>query len=273
MKHLLEGGRVRVSLRPGLLSDHGLAQGDSWPSVEKHHAERGGWNLEVAIVTVENIGRTAVTISNVSLLFQSRPWWRHRKPYAIVPVAEEAPGAMTASTHRLEPFDSATFVYDVWVGLDWVNPRAPVRPLSIRGSVKVAGKRRARRSPWRSRWRVTEGQQAFIEKNAEFDMLAYRRMPRHAKGDKWAETAAIPSVIDIREQFPTSGPAPEREQLQTIIEKHYFGEMKANTVMLPLYLAEDLKPFYAATPSTSPDDATAEAAERPPTTGSSPPPA
>jgi hypothetical protein len=87
-------------------------------------------------------------------------------------------------------------------------------------------------------------------------------MMRQANGDKWAKTAAIPSVIDIREQFPTSGPAPTREQLQTIIEKNYFGEMKANTVLLAFFLAEDIRSFYAASASTSPEAATVQATDR-----------
>jgi hypothetical protein len=252
-KHRLEGGRVRIRMRPGLHFDHGLSQARTWETVAEHATKRGGWSVEVAVVEVENVGRTAVTISGVGLAFRSRPWWRHKRR-TVVPFGREAPGAMTATSHRLEPFDSATFVFDVWEGLEkGGNLGTPVRPLTVRAITKVAGRRRLRLSPWRSRWEVTEGQEAFIPALAKIDMLAYRRMARHTRGDQFAEMATIPTAIEMGKQFPRNGSAPTREQVQELFERSYFGESKVACGLLAFFVAHDLKPLYrsAAPPAKS----------------------
>ncbi|TFV67219.1 UNVERIFIED_ORG: hypothetical protein E4P37_03415 [Bacillus sp. AZ43] len=254
VKYLLEGGRVRVTMSPGLQDEYSLAQAGSWSSLRDRSAHRGGWTVEVAVIKVENIGRTAVTISDVSLALRAQPWWRQRnkpwwrpKRYTIVPIARQAPGGASLDpTRRLEPFDSATFVYDVWHALDSKSrhPESPARPFAIRASIRVAGKRWARHSPWRRRWRVTAGQVAFIPERAEIGMLAYRIMSRYARGDMYAEMACIPTAIDVRAEFPLTGPAPTRQVLAQIVERHYFGEEKSAAQIIAFHMSQDLRRLY-----------------------------
>jgi hypothetical protein len=99
-----------------------------------------------------------------------------------------------------------------------------VRPLTVRAVTRVAGRRRLRLSPWRSRWEVTEGQEAFIPALARIDMLACRHMARHTRGDQFAEMATIPTAIEIEEPSSRNGPAPTREQVQELMERSYLRE-------------------------------------------------
>jgi hypothetical protein len=244
LKYLLDGARVRVKLIPGLHDDYALQTGKTWARLGKKAAEGGGWNVEVAVIKVENLGRTAVTISGPGMVFGGQPWWR--KPYRIVPIAREAPDALTVTRHRLEPFDSATFVYEVWQGVERMtrHPEALDRPLTVRAFTEVAGKWRPRQSSRRSRWRVDHGQFAFIPELAEIGMLTYRSMSRHAHGDTFGEIACIPTAIAVREQFPVDGPAPTREQLKHIIEENHFGEQKPIVGLIAYNVANDLHPLY-----------------------------
>ena len=140
-KYLLEGGRIRVRLRPGGLEEHGLSEAKTWQLLEKSTEGQGGWPVEVAILDVENLGRTPVTISNPSLDLARRRWQR-RKRRSVGPMLLKAPHAVTQQRVRLEPFDSARFVFDIWQVLPPGRlSSTPDRPLRMRGQVRVAGKR------------------------------------------------------------------------------------------------------------------------------------
>jgi hypothetical protein len=78
-KYLLEGGRIRVRPRPGGLEEHGLSEAKTWQLLEKSTEGQGGWPVEVAILDVENLGRTPVTISNPSLDLARRRWQRRKR--------------------------------------------------------------------------------------------------------------------------------------------------------------------------------------------------
>lgn len=69
-RYLLDGALVRVSLQPGLLTDYRLVRLESWAHVNGlPPKERWGWPVEVAVVKIENWGRTAVTVSMPGLDF------------------------------------------------------------------------------------------------------------------------------------------------------------------------------------------------------------
>ena len=54
----------------------------------------------------------------------------------------KAPQSVTQERVRLEPFDSARFVFDTWqVPAPGRLSSTPDRPLRVRGQVRVAGKR------------------------------------------------------------------------------------------------------------------------------------
>lgn len=245
VRYLLEGGRVRIRLRPGLLYEYALADANTWGHLAKMTAGRGGWPVEVAVVDIENTGRTAVTISGVSLDFGPTSWlpWRRR---TIGPLALKAPDATTINTYRLEPFDRVRYVFDVWQVLAPSTSRVddPPRPLRVRGSVKVAGKRGARRSPWRAGWRVVDGQVAFIPDLVEIGLATYRSLWRHTRGGDFADIVCIGTAIEVRKQFPAAGPAPSEEALRQIIDANHVGSQSPMTHLAAFYVARELRPFY-----------------------------
>jgi hypothetical protein len=246
VRYLLEGGRVRVRLRSGLLYDYALADADSWPSLAKATEGRGGWSAEVAVIDIENVGRTAVTISAVSLDLGPTSWrpWARR---TIGPMPLTAPEASTEARFRLEPFDRVRYVFDVWQVLSPSTSRVttPERPLRVRGSVRVAGKRGARRSPWRSAWRVVDGQVAFLPELVEIGMATYRAMWRHLRGDTFAEITSIQAAIEVRENFPSDGPPPTKEALRIIIDSVHVGDQSPMAHLAAYYVAKELRTFYA----------------------------
>ena len=245
VRYLLEGGRVRIRLRPGLLYEYALADANTWGNLAKMTASRGGWPVEVAVVDIENTGRTAVTISGVSLDF-GRTSWRSWGRRTIGPFALEAPDATTSNTYRLEPFDRARYVFDVWQVLAPSTSRVdgPPRPLRVRGSVRVAGKRWARRSSWRTGWPVVGGQVAFIPDMVEIGLATYRAMWRHMRGKAFAEMVSIETAIEVRRQFPADGPPPSEEALREIIEAKHVGEQSPMSHMAAFYVAQELRSLY-----------------------------
>lgn len=246
LKHLLEGGRVRVTMRPGLHDEYSLGTAKTWRQLAQRARQDGGWKVEVAVIEVENAGRTAVTIRQPSLWFRASPWWR-RKLYTVSPQGREHPGATTDGRCRLEPFDSVFYVYEIWPylssGLRSDDP--PLRPFRLGARVQVAGKRRPRRSSRRSRWLVQEDQRAFIPEIVELGLEVYRSLQRRAGSDKYAQMACIPTAIEVRKHFPVEGPAPTAHDLANIIERHYFNrEPSGFPPLAGFWLSEDIKHLF-----------------------------
>jgi hypothetical protein len=96
----------------------------------------GGWYREVAIVEVENPGRTAVTCSDIGLDLGRVHWWQ-RWRHTVTPSYLPYNDAKTEGTVRLEPFDRAFFIIDIWQVLQPVNHHSfklQDRPIKLRGS-------------------------------------------------------------------------------------------------------------------------------------------
>jgi hypothetical protein len=246
LRYLLEGGRVRVRLSPGLLTEWQLGTADTWRSLERATAKEGGWPVEVAVVDIENLGRQAVTIAEISLDFRSPPWWRPRPKRTVCPRALPAPDASTARRVRLEPFDTVRCVYDIWGVLGSAVSKEPLpRPSRIRAAARIAGKRRLRRSPWRQGWRAVNGQVAFVPGPVEIGLATYRSLWRWTHDNEGMRTIAIPVALAVRKEFPPGGTAPTKEQLQKIIEQEWlFPDKPIGVGLLALYMSRELPPFW-----------------------------
>ena len=246
VKYLLEGGRVRVRMYAGLHSDYALFQALRWKSLLQRAKKRGGWTVEVAVLEIENLGRTAVTVSEPSLdLGRTRRWGLGRKTISPRPVS--AVDACTDRSIRLEPFDRVRFVFDVWQILAPVSGEPPKRPLKLRGSLRIAGKRFRRRSPFRHTWRVVPGQLTFDSEPVEIGMAAYRAMWRHTKDDMTESHShdAIAVALAVRKKFPTDGPAPSTDDIDAILsEVHHFGPDYGKGIVA-LYVARELRNHFA----------------------------
>jgi hypothetical protein len=158
VKYLLEGGRVRVRTNAALVDDYRIRQSTrSWSTLESAVVKEDGWYMEAVEVEIENVNRSAVTLSDVNLDFGRSGRFRLGR-HSIGPAPMKFGQGSTDSTVRLEPFDLVTYVFDAWSAIDAARESRsklgmpPVR--RMRASVRVAGKRWRTRSPWRKSWRV-----------------------------------------------------------------------------------------------------------------------
>lgn len=169
VRYYRDGGRVKVRLdhvvwapqQAEIANDKGVF---SLPKIMKvgarYNAPIPPSFLELARVTVENPGRTAVSIIGPSFHLTGTndrthdvTLYRFNKEDPGNP-AEEAPV-------RLEPFDIATFYFDfrpAVMGLAKTCPR-----LSMRAQVRVAGRHLFARSRLRRRWRIVEAEDSLYE--------------------------------------------------------------------------------------------------------------
>ncbi len=181
------GARVAVGLRRGLLTYlGGLASGpfntyDRWAELAEFR--RDELHREVAIISVENRGRTAVTVFEPAMDLglqwskgRYRPFRRTMSPRLVTDYSD----AVAESKIRLEPFDTATFIFDVGLileNLPDVLRHEREKTVHLRGSIRVAGKRWARRSSRRSAFRVRSGQLT-LEADPSPRLVAYRALVR-----------------------------------------------------------------------------------------------
>lgn len=198
------GGQVRVDLKRGVLDSSGaLATGPfrtyaKWANaLNERELEL---HQEIAVIRAENRGRTAVTIFEPAIdigLYWSqgrfRPFRRTVSP-RLVPWSD----ASAATKVRLEPFDVATFLFDVGVvleGLDEIEmSRRPRRRYVLRGSIRVAGKSRRRRSPLRAAFVVPAGRWT-LGPSPTAKQVVYRALERAKLDDEVSFNYAKASLI------------------------------------------------------------------------------
>lgn len=251
LQYVLEGGRVRVRMTSGLLGDYSLQRGTTWGKLATGAEGRGGWHVEVAVIDVENLGRTAVTISDASLDLGALHWWQPWQRWTIGPRPLEGHEAVTTRTHRLEPFDSVRFMFQVWPVLAPSLREAPKRPLRMRASVRVAGKRWPRRSPWRKGWLVRPDQRALMPGEVEVGMAAYRAMWRHTD-EPSGRMSCIPVALEVRKRFPLDGPAPTHDALRQVLQETWLPEPPPALLFMARQMERDLRPFYREDPPSPP---------------------
>lgn len=196
------GGRVALGLRRGLLTYMGgLASGpfntyDRWAELADFRSDE--LHREVAIISVENRGRTAVTVFEPAMDLglqwskgRYRPFRRTMSPRLVTDYSD----AVAESKIRLEPFDIATFIFDVGLVLESlpdVLRHERNKSVRLRGSIRVAGKRLARRSSRRTAFRVRSGQLTLVAYPSP-RLVAYRALVRtriHDEGIGFEHVAA-----------------------------------------------------------------------------------
>ncbi len=152
----LEGGRIWVRLFPGALHEYSLRRDSSWNALAQRIAQR---NFQGVVSRGRyRRGGEAFPYRGHDLRGGLGVRTSHTgasPPHGTQSLDARAPGASTDEVTRLEPFDRRVFVFDVWQVLQPImsHDLDPPRPSSIRASVRVAGRRGYRRSPWRRRWR------------------------------------------------------------------------------------------------------------------------
>lgn len=130
-------------------------------------AESPLW-VDLAHVTVINVGRTAVSVWNISLDFGRDRWWKPRSRYTVTgkPLAI-GKARLENEDVRLEPGESASVVYDVWPLIQSIR-KTKRGNIQIRGSAAPAGKH-AKKSPVRQRWKISPDEERIWPYGAESD--------------------------------------------------------------------------------------------------------
>ena len=161
----LSGARLSVRLIPAILTAQGhLLRGpdrgwrrpvpDTFTDVERDHF------VDLAIIKVTNVGRAAVSVSDITLDF-GRSGWRPGSRHTIagrpVPVHEcrEVSGDV-----RLEAGQSVSVAFDYQPLIDNAREHSSSWNRWIHASATAAG-RRPTRSAWRRRWRLTAGEDLY----------------------------------------------------------------------------------------------------------------
>lgn len=175
----LSGARLVVRLTPAILTAQGhLLRGpekgwsgqipESFGNVDRDHF------VDLAIIKVTNVGRTPVSVSDITLDFGRsgwRPGWRHTVGGAPIPIHE---CSEVAGDVRLEAGSGVSVAIDHQPLIDYGLQHRSKRSRSIRATATAAG-RRPTRSSWRRRWSqgddskryypavATPERQAFVE--------------------------------------------------------------------------------------------------------------
>lgn len=204
----LSGARIIVRLTPVILTiDHIVVRGHEKgfgytpipPEITKNLGE---WTVDLAKVQVTNVGRTAVSVDDISLDV-SRPWPRwSRGRHTVRGHPVKSDGCSTEERERLEPGDTVCVMFDVWPLIEGLQGR-DADIVTVRGSAHPAG-RRPRRSPWRRRWRLPMEQRSFIDKAKPAPMLmAYQELWRSLRWDEEQLASLQFTWVRLRQQLET----------------------------------------------------------------------
>lgn len=194
VRYWLDGARLQVRLIPAMLDSLGtLARGPDpgWETSPDHKEFAvvnglGGWYVDLALVQVTNIGRTAVPVTDLALDF-GRPFqwpWSQGRPRPLRQARRTMTGApvvvFDASTDdvvRLEPGESVLRFFDL-CPMTMAMREARPAVMTIRASAVRAGRRRPTLSKWRWRWRMRAGEGHRRGESESPELRAYRAVWR-----------------------------------------------------------------------------------------------
>ena len=156
--YVLSGARLRLRLHPVVMTHRGATiQGSEgrWPTKPPEAAILGDGDLwlELAHLSVANIGRTVVWVSMIGLDFGRDAGWRRvRTTVTLRPIAV-AGGVPDGSPARLEPGQAVEMYVPVTNAITTLGAGTGHKRLRLRATAVLAG-RKAKRSQWRRAWRV-----------------------------------------------------------------------------------------------------------------------
>lgn len=142
VRHVLDGARISVVLKPGVLTHVGFlmtSEVSQWGSNVVPHSAMLGQGLweNVAVIGVSNHGRTATNVSGVGLQFRDRRLSRFtKKPTHFTPSSLKV-GTSTDDREcplRLEPGEEAIWVIAMSEPMAWSQDRFPLAKLRGSGS-------------------------------------------------------------------------------------------------------------------------------------------
>ncbi|MCZ0913348.1 hypothetical protein ACUY3U_22700 [Gordonia amicalis] len=194
----LSGARLRVQLLFHYRDDnHAVRQVTGskrrpWkdPRIDQHSPEVFG--IEAVRVRVTNVGRSPVSVDDISLDVGRTPWRRlgRRGRRSITPPAfvdEDSKDTElrepSSGPERLEAGDTTSRVYRLWPSLAEELERRGER-VTVRGTARMAGKHRPRLSPRRFAWTFAPGEETwFLDHEVTPELRVYRVLWRHSQFD------------------------------------------------------------------------------------------
>jgi hypothetical protein len=231
-----EGVRVKVKIQPGLFDRNSLVTVDTYCGDRNPDKlsprPRGRFDVEVAVIRVENRGRTPVTVRGPALDLGRVTWWkpgRHVMTFRPLKFG----GHRVKPKTRLEPYDDATFLVDMSHAL-WAIGKDLDGDLALRASVGVAGGR-TKRSSFRRRWRLPAGSSS-LWPGETFDLAreVYRFLAWRARGDDTA-TLMLPEIaMRIAEHVEGGGEA-TAQQLDELVKRTLEGVNNARPFAAALW--------------------------------------
>jgi hypothetical protein len=265
----LDGPRVRVRVRP-VLFNVGLGHtvtyhGGQWPIPTM--SERGalkkpdpGEVIELAEILIENTGRNPVTVYEVGFrwLGQRRKgqWWRRRVHHSSVPTPirppnQEGPFYADGDQFRLEPSDVVSVLVNYWDLVRSHRPN-PKGHIELRAAVRVAGRRRLKLSPRKTRWRITDDAVTSVGKSKTLPLravitksigLSLLYSKRKALGDIYFLSRSLEAALEGKWSDDWKSNHERLRHFQKDSNVHFMGYeqdlMTASTLMFSLQRAVD----------------------------------
>lgn len=219
IKFKREGAWVRVTLRPGTYDGTSLrTMTYRVPEDSPKFGDPGArFDIEVAVVEVENRGRTPVTVRSVTLEFGRRSWrrpWRPvRQSLGFKPLPFE--GAEEKTRVRIEAFDSATFIFDACHALPVIKKRSA--RARVRAAADVAGGK-AVLSPRAKAWKFDAEDRPWLFDIGTFDLARqiYRFLAWRVRGETGHELM-LPDFAMKVAALVESGQMPTRTELKELV--------------------------------------------------------
>ncbi|MFD3777974.1 hypothetical protein [Streptomyces sp. NPDC058612] len=229
VKHLLDGGRVRVRLNVGILQPRAQLSVNQNGRFVMQDPGRTGLlrrNIEVAQLVVENPGRSAVTIHGPTLDIRGVS----KKPYSVSPRRFPWDGdghddAEMKSSVRLDPYSRAVFLLDFWSVIPDLHGQAAGDAIYLRGMVHVGGRRRPRKSSRRRSWKIPVGAWTVSSASDKIDPYTvmwrevYRSYGLASQSDGWEGPDFESLEAVIYETARHLGGRPSRDQLSDALER------------------------------------------------------
>lgn len=214
------GPRVRVRLIHAVIDDGSIAENPrrSYPTKIPIEIQRGTsrFDVEVARIVVENAGRTPVTVNEIAFDFgRTHPWSLRRHIIGMAPI--DFRNHHTETRVRLQPFDDAAFLQDVWLAIREARKRHD--RLTVRATVHVAGRRLQKRSARSKRWIVAPEQLSRRMATDFPDVVAFRAIWRLTRFRKDAHAVAMIIGRAVEQALVASpGVTPTVEDYKGIVE-------------------------------------------------------
>lgn len=195
----LQGARLKVEIAFCYLTDLGMTitlRGPGHrraPTFAKLRERHNGlyYGIEYGLVRVTNIGRTPVSVENISFDLGRTKWWRLWRN-TIIPATFQDPDSDVETKfdsrvpQRIEAGANVTAAYHLWPALAGSQNRAHRgnRKLVVRGSATAVG-RSATRSSRRLAWRFPPGTTSWFTdmRPPPPELRVYRRLWLDRGGD------------------------------------------------------------------------------------------